>query len=61
MVEFLKHTFGFCGESHPNLLSIAGLTSLLYMCRIYISMYFGIAISFIKTCLAHLCKPFRHN
>jgi hypothetical protein len=61
MIEILKHTFGFCGESHPSLLSIAGLTSLLYMCRVYIIMYWGIGVSFIKTFLTRLCKPFRHN
>ena len=22
MIEFLKHLFGFCGEGHPNILTI---------------------------------------
>jgi len=32
MIEFLKHTFGLCGEGHPNLLLLAatGLTPIAF-------------------------------
>jgi hypothetical protein len=61
MIEFFKHTFGLCGETHPSLLSIAGISSLLYMCRIYISMYCIVTIDFIKTWLTGVYKSFHHN
>ena len=29
MIEFLKHLFGFCGEAHPNILTILISTPIL--------------------------------
>ena len=34
MIHFLKHLFGFCGESHPNiftiLMGIPAITFIIY-------------------------------
>jgi len=32
MIHFLKHLFGFCGESHPNIFTILmGVPILTYL------------------------------
>jgi hypothetical protein len=61
MVEIFKHAFGLCGDSHPSLLTLAGFTSLLYLCKTYINMFWLMCTNFIKTFLERFYKLFRHN
>ncbi len=37
MVEFFKHLFGCCGESHPSLLYLTGIMPFLLILRFKIA------------------------
>jgi len=55
MVEFFKHLFGCCGESHPTLFYLLGIAPLLIMVRCKLNTFF----KSIKIILGTFLK--RHN
>ena len=51
MVETIKHVLGVCGEGHPNLFYLLGLTPLLVLVRTHIYRWFTICRLVVKNYL----------
>lgn len=51
MVEIIKHLFGFCGEGHPSLLCLLGLTPFIYVLKGYILRAYRMFKLIVKSCL----------
>lgn len=50
MIEFFKHLFGFCGDGHPNIVYLLGLTPFVFI----IKTYFNLTISGVRKFLKRL-------
>ena len=55
MVEFVKHLLGCCGEGHPSLLYLLGVTPIIAM-RVQVMKWFSLVLLFVKSCLGRLYK-----
>jgi len=51
MVEFIRHMFGFCGEGHPSIFYLLGITPAIWFIKGYfINLYRKIRL-ILKSCL----------
>lgn len=50
MEEIFKHMFGLCGDNHPSVLYLLGLSPLIFLRNIIITKLSEI-ILFVKNCL----------
>lgn len=50
MVEFIRHLFGICGDSHPNLLMFFTITPFIVF-KNYVVAFFRIIVLFLKNYL----------
>jgi hypothetical protein len=55
MVETIKHLFGGCGESHPNLLYLLSFMPVLVLIRGYIWLAWKFITSSLKNYLKRIC------
>lgn len=55
MVEAIKHLLGCCGEGHPSLLYLLGMTPLIVM-RSYFVRGFVFIRLFVRSCLGRFGK-----
>ena len=40
MIEIIKHSLGLCGEGHPSLLCMLGLTPMFLVFKAYLKMWY---------------------
>jgi hypothetical protein len=50
MVETISHMFGCCGENHPSLLYLLGVTPFIIM-RSYVVRFWRLITLYLKSCL----------
>lgn len=51
MVEMLRHMFGCCGEGHPSILYLLGITPALWFIKGYIISFWFKTKTIVKNCL----------
>lgn len=54
MVEAIKHLLGCCGESHPSLFYLLGITPVVLVLKGRIVRVWGVFILIAKSCLRRL-------
>lgn len=54
MIEIIKHSLGFCGEAHPNMVYFLGMPAVFIGFRRTIKICFGCVILGLKTFLKRL-------
>jgi hypothetical protein len=61
MVEVVKHLFGFCGEAHPNVIYLFGLTHFVVIVRTYMLATYELTVYNLKIHLQKVLKFVRHD
>ena len=51
MFEAIKHIFGVCGDGHPSLMYLFGLTPIFIWCKNTVRVYYTSIILTVKTLL----------